>query len=206
MTTAVCYVYPQIDSRRYFPLAKRFAGTWRQFPGHSLHLLCNGSAPHPSDLVPFQGIPYEAHTCSNLGWDCVAFQWAAESIPCDLLVCLGAPVHFYHPLWLDRMVEEYLNHGPALYGCSAYLSPNWHVRTTAFWCPPILIQSYPYQITSSRASRYDFEHGAHSLTRHAMAAGFETLMVTWRGVFPFSSWQNNAPTRDEILVRDQHIF
>jgi hypothetical protein len=194
-----------VNSRVYFPLAKRFADTWRQFPGHSLHLLCNGSDPHPSDLIPFKGIDYETHTCSNLGWDVGAFQFIAESLPCDLLVCLGAPVHFHKPGWLEAMVESYINHGPALYGCWAYLSPNWHVRTTVFWCPPILIQSYPLQVTSSRASRYDFEHGPHSITRHAMSAGFETLMVTRKGVFPFSDWLNHAPGVEDSLVLDQHI-
>lgn len=205
MRIAVTYVYPLVNRQIYFPLAKRFAESWKQFPGAHLHLLCNGDSPGPMDLRPFDGISYETHTCSNMGWDVGSHQWAAKNIPCDLLVCFGAPVHFYRAGWLDKMIDAYLNYGPALFGCTAYLSPNWHVRTTSYWIPPTLLNSYPYQIGSSRASRYGYEHGNESLTRHVISAGFETIMVTWNGCFPFSQWKDHAPNRDEILVRDQHI-
>lgn len=205
MTVAVAYCYPMVRSTTYYPLAKRFAETWKAFPGSNLHLLCNGAAPQRYDLRPFDGLSYETHPCSNIGWDIGSYQWAADHIPCDLLVCLGAPVHFHRESWLDRMVDAYVNYGPALYGCWAYLSPQWHVRTTAFWCPPELIQSYPYQVISSKASRYDFEHGPHSITRHVLGAGLDCIMVTRRGCFPFSQWQNHAPGPNDSLVLDQHI-
>lgn len=204
MKVAVCYCYPMVKTTTYYPLAKRFAESWRQFPGENLHLLCNGSSPRPVELQPFLGIPYETHTCSNLGWDIGSFQWAADHIHCDLLVCLGAPIHFHQTRWLDRMVDAYVNHGPALYGCWAYLYPNWHVRTTAFWLPPELLQSYPNEVGSTRASRYDFEHGEHSITRHVMKFGFESYLVTAKNCFPFKQWDGNAPGPDDSLVLDQH--
>jgi hypothetical protein len=205
MRVAVVYVFPMVNQRVYFPLAQRFCDTWRKHPGHSLHVLCNGGNPGPMDQRPFAGLTQSFHTCSNVGWDIGAFQWACESIPCDLLVCLGAPVHFYRSGWLDKMVDAYLEYGPGLYGCAAYLSPNWHVRTTSFAMPPELLSSYPYEIGSTRASRYFFEHGSGSFTRHVLELGFPCVMVTWKGCFPFDQWRDHAPNRDEILVRDQHI-
>lgn len=38
-----------------------------------------------------------------------------------------------------------------------------------------------------------------------MAAGFETIMVTWDGCFPFSQWQEHAPGLGNSLVYDQHV-
>lgn len=205
MTTAVAYVYPLVQQSKYFPLAKRFADTWKQFPGSNLHVLCNGGKPGKMEMRPFEGIPNEVHPCSNVGWDIGSFQWAAESIPCDLLVCLGAPVHFHKAGWLDRIVDSYINNGPALYGCWAYLSPNWHVRTTVFWCPPQILQSYPWQIGSTRKSRYEFEHGNTSFTRHVLSAGMDAIMVTTKGEFPFDQWRDHAPGVEDSLVLDQHV-
>lgn len=205
MKVAVCYVFPQVLVRTYHPLARRFASTWLRYPGHDLHVIANGPTPGEREKSLFSAIPCAWHTHSNLGWDIGAFQYAAESVPCDLLVCLGAPVHFHRGQWLESMVDAYLHHGPALYGCWAYLSPNWHVRTTCFWCPPELLQSYPVQVGSTRPDRYEFEHGNSSFTRHVLKAGFPAIMVTTKGCFPFDQWQDHAPGPNESLVLDQHI-
>lgn len=209
MTVVLAYIYPMVKLATYYPLAKRFAETWRRFPPgsepHTLHVIGNGSTIPAIDREPFHGIPCVFDAYNNVGWDIGAFQWAAEHIPCDLLVCFGAPVHFHKPGWLDRMVDAYLNNGPALYGCWAYLSPNWHVRTTAFWFPPELLQTYPVIVGSSRKSRYAFEHGNKSFTRHVLSAGLDCLMVTWDSVFHFSQWHDHAPGVDQSLVLDQHV-
>lgn len=208
MKTAVVYVYPMVHLATYYPLAHRFSTTWKQFsPGrepHTLHVIGNGSEVPPMDRAPFNGIPnVQWGSYSNIGWDIGLFQWAAENIPCDLLVCMGAPIHFHKPGWLDRMVDAYVENGPNLYGCWAYLSPNWHVRTTCFWCHPELLRSYPYSIGNSRASRYDFEHGPHSFTRHVLSAGMDCIMVTMDGCFQFQDWVNHAPGVNNSLVLDQ---
>lgn len=209
MKITVVYVYPSVNSRLYYSHAQRFASTYKQFPPgheHKLYIAHNGGPHYPSEMLPFEGIPHEDFVRSNLGWDIGAFQEAADNIPCDLLVCLGAPVHFHKPGWLVRMVDAFVENGPHLFGCVGYLYPNPHIRTTAFWCPPQIIQSYPYHVGSTRQSRYEFEHGSRSLTRHVMIAGLETIMVTWRGIYPFDQWKDNIPGVDDILVHDQHIF
>ena len=210
MRVAIAYVFPQVKVYTYFPLAKRFAETWQRFPpgaeAHTLHVIGNGSEVQPISRAPFLPIPNcQFHSHNNIGWDIGAFQWAAENIPCDLLVCLGAPVYFHRSAWLDRMVDAFLNNGPALYGCWAYLSPNWHVRTTAFWCPPELLNSYPNIVGSTQKMRYEFEHGRNSFTRHVLSAGLPCFMVTSEGCFDFEQWADHAPDANHSLVLDQHI-
>lgn len=207
MKVAVCYVYPLLNHAIYYPLAVRFAQGYRQFPSgyhHELHILCNGGQFHPSVLNCFSGINYQSHQYNNRGWDIGAYQWAAENIPCDMLVCFGAPVHLHRPYWLGRMANAFIENGPGLYGYYASMVPNWHVRTTGFWCPPVLLSSYPDEIKSSKPSRYGFEFGDNSFTRFVMQAGFECFMVTWNGVYPFGKW-DFAPSIDDALFLDQHI-
>lgn len=121
------------------------------------------------------------------------------------MVCLGAHSHFHRAGWLHQMAEAFIQNGPGLYGSAAYLTPNWHVRTTCFWCPPELLRSYPAYAGSSRGSRYEFEHGNTSFTRHVLGLGFPCFMVTWEGCWPFDQWQDHGPDLNQILVRDQHI-
>lgn len=205
---AIVYCFPQVKHAIYFPLAKRFADTWLRFPPgqepHTLYVGGNGGPVPPQSRSLFRpGTQFLHH--DNTGLDIGLFQLAAETIPCDLLVCLGAPVHFHRSGWLERMVGAYLENGPALYGCWSYLSPDWHVRTTVFWFPPQLLQTYPLAIGNTRSSRYDFEHGPHSFTRHVLKHGLDCIMVTQKGCFPFSQWQNHAPGVEDSLVLDQHV-
>ena len=206
MRVAVCYVYPLVNNRTYYPLALRFGQSYKLFPSgypHELHVLFNGGKPSEAQVKPLEGIDYRPHYYDNSGWDIGAFQSAAEEVTCDLLVCLGAPVHFHRSEWLRYMVESYIANGPALYGCWCYNLP-LHVRTTAFWLPPVLLLTYPRQVGSSRSARYDFEHGNNSLTRFILSAGMECLLVTTGGVFPISQWESRAPGVDNSLLLDQH--
>lgn len=207
MKVAVVYCYPLVDINKHFAFAKRFAETWARFPPtepHELHIVCNGASPSPNDLYPFRNLAYQPHARDNFGWDIGAFQWAGEHIPCDLMVCLGAPVHFYRPGWLERIVESYLENGPGFYGCWAYTCP-LHIRTTAFWLPPQLLNAYPNVIGSKRSDRYEFEHGGLSMTRFTKTAGLECYMVTTTHIFAFDQWENNCPGLENSLFYDQHI-
>lgn len=216
MKVAVTYCFPIAQGRTYFPLGVRFAQTYQSFESgaqHDFYIIANGGQPAANQLQPFADIPHKLFVHDNTGWDIGAYQRAAERIPCDLLVCLGAHAHFHRDGWLKKMVDAWVNYGPGLYGCAAYMTPIQHVRTTLFWCPPLLLQSYPEYIGSSRNSRYQFEHGPHSFTRHVLEAGFPAMMITFRGDFPFPKWGTDAynpisegsPSPDEILVRDQFI-
>jgi hypothetical protein len=208
MKVAVAYCYPLLQVRKYFPAAKLFAETFQKFPPeheHELYVLCNGREPSSNEKAVFNSLPAIFMQYDNSGWDIGAFQRCADIVVCDLRVCLGAHVHFYRSGWLSKMVDSLLDNGPGLFGCAAYLNPDWHVRTTSFWCPPELVRSYPSYVGSSRASRYEFEHGPTSFTRHVLKLGFPCTVVTWKGCFPFDQWHEHAPDRNSILVRDQHI-
>lgn len=209
MKVAICYIYPMVKPQLYFQLANRFAETYRAFPpgeDHALYVVCNGRSGTDNELRMFNGLPVSFTTHDNSGWDVGGFQRFADVCRDDLLICLGAHCHFYRPNWLKLIVNAYLENGPGLYGCGAYLSPNWHVRTSSFWCPPELLQSYPFYVGSVRKSRYEFEHGNGSFTRHVLKLGFPCIMVTWDGVFPFSEWERHAPDHNNILIRDQHNY
>lgn len=208
MNVSVAYVYPLVRTRKYFPLASRFADTYQRFdPGyeHTLTILCNGHAPSTNEVRMFEKIPHQIMVHNNMGWDIGAYQHFAEIIECDLMVCLGANIHAHRAGWLRAMVEAYERHGAGLYGCTCYGGFMFHVRTTVFWCPPEILRSYPAYAGSSRASRYEFEHGKTSFTRHVLSLGFPCVMATWLGSYDFDQWDGHQPDWKTILVRDQHI-
>lgn len=206
MNVAVVYCYPVVAGREYFPRAKRFAETYQQFPArteHTLYLGLNGQVMGPNQLAPFQNLPHQVLHHDNTGWDIGLYQKAADQIPCDLLVCLGGYTHFHYTGWLERMVEAYINNGPGLYGCWGLVHPTVHIRTTMFWLPPQLLQSYPNEIRGDRKVRYAFEHSQHSISAHVQNYGFPIWMVTRKGCFHPSQWTDQATGVAESLVCDQ---
>lgn len=208
MKIVIVYVYPMVDINKHFTFAKRFAQTWQTFAPtlpHELHVITNGGEASPQERYPFREIPCQWHPRDNFGWDIGAFQWAGENLPCDLLVCLGSPVHFYRPGWLERIRDSYIENGPGFYGCWAYTCP-LHIRTTAFWLPPVLLNAYPNIIGTRRADRYEFEHGGLSMTRFTKQCGLECYMVSMTHVFPFDQWQDNCPGLTDSLFYDQHVY
>lgn len=209
MKVVVVYCYPLVLTNVYFGMAKRFADTWKQFPpGHSPHelvVVCNGGNAGPMDRAPFDGIPCTFYGRNNAGWDIGAFQQAADEIPCDLMVCLGAPVHFYRPGWLDRMVWSFLEHSPGLFGCWGVPYRDIpHIRTTAFWFQPELMKAYPFVVGTQKASRYAFEHGGKkSFTEFCRQAGYEPLMVTFENTYRMNQWEQSDGSVGKCLVFDQ---
>jgi len=204
MRTAIAYCYPTINSVLYDNAARRFAMTYQQFPPgatpHQVVVVGNGPAMGPRHQKMLAGLPYTAMQHDNTAKDIGAFQKAAATLACDLLVCFGAHVHFWRPGWLDRMVDAYVRNGPGLYGCWGFFEPLPHIRTTAFWCPPQLLNEYPYYVANQ--TRYPFEHGPNSLTLWARKMGFETPQVTWTRVLDASHW--DCLGREECLCLDQH--
>jgi len=194
MRVAVVYCYPDMDHETYGRLARRFVDSYLKYPpgaeDHELYVVVNNG--HPS-LVPnyrrvFNPIVPNFLMHDNTGKDIGAYQKAAENIPADLMVFLGAPIHFRQSGWLDRIIRVYEENGPALYGGWAFHQPTPHIRTTAFWCPPEILNSYPYHVTNG--SRYEFEHGQRSIVNHATEMGLYSYMVTWDGCYPIESWHH----------------
>ena len=201
----VGYVHPTVNLATYQPMAKRFVSTYLDHPPgsypHELYVLVNGFKYPALDSV-FSPLPVKYLVHDNTGKDIGAFMMAAETIPCDLLICLGSPVHFHRAGWLDWIVEAYLNNGPGVYGAWAFHQPVTHIRTTAFWMPPEILNNYPRYIDNSQ--RYEFEHGRESITLWAQKVGYPTLQVTWNGVFGPEQWHYLG--KDETLLLDQHCL
>lgn len=207
MNTAVVYCCPVVQRRTYALLAQQFARTWRQCPPgnspHELWVVYNGEPMLEVDRAWFAGLPHRELHHNNAGWDIGAFLLAAARVPADLMIFLGSHIRFHHPGWLDRMVGSYLQDGPGLFGPWGADYPNPHIRTTAFWCAPQLLLSYPYLVTSERPSRYAFEHGGRSFTRHCLDCGLPAVMVTMAGSFPWPAWKGHEPDAANSIVLDK---
>ena len=187
---AVVYVYPTMggDHDTY---ARRFATSYRRFKpvtAHKLVVVSNGGQPTAAMRAIFAGLNPAWLVHDDSGWDIGAYRYAARTIPCDLMVFFGGSTHVRGARWLERMIEAFEEHGEAIYGAMGSLGHNIHIRTSAFWMPPALLNQYPHETTSDRDSRYEFEHGKNGLTMWVLARGLKAWMVTWDGVFQHWQW------------------
>lgn len=206
MKVAVVYVMPLVNVGTYVPMAKRFMETYRYNPPgktkHDVYVVINGESPLDSYArSQFTGFPCQFLEHNNYGKDIGAYLAAADRVDCDLMLCLGTPVHFHKPGWLDRIHDTYLDHGPAMYGPWGFQQPMPHLRTTVFWLPPELLLAYPHMVDGR--SRYAFEHSPTSMTLWSQKQGLEPKMVTWKEVLPMKDW--GAISKDESLMVDQHM-
>ena len=207
MKVVLAYVFPDILRATYVPLAERFVRTYMEHPpgatDHEIHVLVNHGIHRMTGQYKklFSPLQPQFMMHNNMGKDIGAYQRIAEEVPADLMVFLGSPIRFTRAGWLDRIVQAYCDNGLALYGCWGFHQPNDHIRTTAFWCPPQLLNSYPHRIGTE--SRYEFEHGNLSITAHVKHLGLPRLMVTWNGVYDRDNWRNIDHV--ESLFLDQHF-
>jgi hypothetical protein len=202
----VVYIYPTANAPVYTPMAKRFVQSYMDNPpgdtDHTIHVAVNGGVAHGDwTRAIFEPLPCFFFQHNNYGKDIGAYQAAADVIQCDLMVCLGTPVHFHRPGWLDRIALSYYENGPGVYGCWGFPVPMPHLRTTAFWLPPEFLNSYPVRVGDG--DRYGFEHGPNSITLWSRKQGFEPRMVTRDGTYGIDGWQ--PVSREKSLMVDQHM-
>jgi len=202
---SIIYVFPNLNPKVFEPMARRFTENYIKHPPgqpeHELFVIANGGGEitkRQEDLfAPL--VPTFIHH-NNVGRDIGAYQMAARHIPCGLMVCLGSHVRPRRAGWLDRIVQVYEDNGPALFGQWGFHSPSTHIRTTAFWLPPALLNAYPFEIDD--AMRYQFEFGPKSITSWCLQQGFEALQVTWNGVFPADKFCH--VNQEDALFIDRH--
>lgn len=206
MKVAVIYVFPQVEAKKYEMMAHRFATQYMSHPpgesDHDLIVCVNGGGqitPRQEKLFDPLVPTFIYH--NNVGKDLGAYMMAARNVPCDLLVCIGAPARPRMAGWLDLMVRAVENNGPGVYGCWAFHEPAVHIRTTVFWISPELLTAYPHVIDNS--NRYQFEHGPDSIALWCMKRGFPALQVTRRGVFSVEKW--HYINHEDSLFADQHM-
>ncbi len=205
MRVAIAYIFPNLSPKVYEPMARRFSIQYlRNPPGaseHELYVISNGGGrvTERQEKIFDPLVPNFIYH-DNIGRDIGAFQMAARTIPCDLLVCIGSPARPRSPGWLDIMVQSVENHGPGLYGVWGFHSPTPHIRTTVWWISPQILNAYPIQVGNDQ--RYHFEHSHESITAFSIKKGFPVLQVTNRGVFSIERWHHVE--LDDSPFIDQH--
>lgn len=201
MKIAVVYVYaresaatPGGHALDYY--SQRFIDSYHSNPpgvDHDTVIVLNGIHATSEITCMFSSFPncyFIEH--DNSGFDIGAFQFAARTFPCDLMIFFGASTFFYHPNWLLRMASVYNEHGIAQYGAMASgADPShnvWpHIRTTAFWMPPKLMNEYPKRVVTA-ADRHPFEHGSNCLTEWLRKSGVRSWEVTWKKELLANAW------------------
>ena len=204
MKVVLVYVFANLMSAKYEPMARRFAQSYCDHPpgetNHDLIVVVNGGGPiTPRQERLFDPLVPKFIRHDNSGKDLGAYLLAARTIPADLMIFMGSPSRPRTSGWLDTMVLAMEDNGPGVYGPWGQSVPRPHLKTTVFFCSPELILSYPHDITDS--NRYFFEFGEDSITRFALRNGFNVAQVTARGVFPVEQFHMVA--NEDCLVLDQ---
>lgn len=217
MNIAIVYVYPVCTGARYEDYALRFLSEYQKFPPgmeHQSVVVLNGGRASSEIFCLFSPLPnlqFLEH--DNSGYDIGAFQMAARSIPCDMIVFFGASTYFTRSGWLIRMATSFQRHGNAQYGAMGNRGDNavavWpHIRTTAFWMDPRLMNSYPH-IINRPEQRHPFEHGPNCFTSWVKQQGLASWVVTWSSELQWANWDScpngfQRGNQSELLAGD-HI-
>jgi hypothetical protein len=180
---------------KFYERAIRFLQTYHDNPpqyDHDSVIVCNGSPATEEIQFLFSSLP----NCrflerDNSGWDIGAFQLAAQQAPADMMVYFGSETYFRRAGWLARMVEVFSKYGSDhLYGCTGNQGDArfnvWpHVRTTAFFCTPHLINAHPMRVTGTgEHQRYAYEHGPDGLTSWVLNQNRRAWIISWDSVWP----------------------
>lgn len=204
MKIVVAYLFPNLGTKNYCDCARRFTNQYLKFPpgetDHELYVIVNGQPITPDKEKLFEPLAPKFIQHDNYAKDIGAFRMASETIPCDLLICVGAPARPRMAGWLDIITDSFLNNGPGFYGCWGFHEPAIHLRTTVFWVPPTLLNAYPEHIHDD--NRYSFEHGTNSMTMWCLKSGWPVNMVTAKGTYPVAQWHHVR--QEDSLYADQH--
>src|ERR1035437_3675021 len=196
MKLTIVYCYAVIAGDKYDNYAFRFLESYSANPpgvNHDTVIVLNGLKQSSEIACLFSPMPH----CTflerdNSGYDIGAFQHAAREFPCDLMVFFGASAFFFKTGWLLRMATSFIKHGNALYGAMANRGDAAsgvfpHIRTTAFWMDPKLMNTCPHKVTSPE-QRYPWEHGANCITEWVRKQGLKAWEITRNMDLPVGSW------------------
>lgn len=181
----------------YFNYARRFVASYHDFPPemeHEIIIVSNGGKPDEKTRTIFSSIKNaKLVENDNVGWDIGAFQKFAGLIECDLMLCLGASIHFHKKGWLKRMVEAWREKGRGVYGTSCTYEISPHIRPSFIMLDPKLFLAYPYKIRS-RKDCLDFESGWRRRKMNfnvwSENLGYANWMVTWDGIYGIKEWDS----------------
>jgi len=188
--------------------ANRFKRTYIEFKPDEAHdlIILDCGAEHKDGK--FSGLANGYLTYNGRGWDCGAFQYAAERLHCDMLVTFSAFTHFWRTDWLRHYIAAWQKHGPGLYGATASFERHPHIRGNAQAFCPEFLRTYPVTV-DSRAKTYEMEAGPSSLTSWAVENSYPVFMVAASGIWKLEDCRipDNVFRRgdqSEVLVYDRH--
>lgn len=199
MKVVVVYVYAPGSGANCDNYLFRFLKCYHDFPPgieHETVIVLNGIRA-TSEITclfsPLKNCGFIEH--DNSGYDIGAFQCAARNAPCDMMVFFGASTFFTRGGWLLRMASAFRNHGNAQYGAMGNRgNPSvnvWpHIRTTAFWMNPELMNGYPTQVMSPD-QRHPFEHGRNCFTEWLKSKGIESWVITRTKDLTWRDWDSD---------------
>jgi hypothetical protein len=212
------YIYAEGGRNGYRDKAMRFVESYLKHPPEADHetvVVCNGVPVTPDARSLFARMP----NCTFLnhddsGWDIGGYQLAAMNVDCDLMLFCGGHTYFRRQGWLKRIVEVWEDHGVALYGATGNQGNgngvHPHVRTTAFWCHPKLMNWYPYRVVQpgGGGQRYEMEHGQTCLSNWFKQQGLKRYIVTFSGVYPLERCDSGVGgyhngNQENLLIGDR---
>jgi len=197
MNIFAVYILP-VEGRQYMAQAMNFVTSYkanRSSQSHILAVVCNGGDPTDEQKKIFSGVNCVFMPRSNDGYDIGAYQEFCEmaeeeSIGCDIAVFFGTSTYIKTPIWTKRVAESFEKYGDTMYGCmgnagdlSVQCYP--HIRSTAFWMSPSLMNKYPIKVKSPDG-RYAFEHGRNCITSWIVSIKKEPIIVTVNSEYPLN--------------------
>ena len=172
----------------------RFVVTWMEHPpGYpcDLWVACNGGQLLPEQQLMFAPMSAKMFPRVNdPGFDLTGYMDAVRG-PCanyDAVLCLGESVYFTREGWLLRLVEAWTKHGNGFYGPFGSNNSAPHLQTSAFFCSPETLRSYPIR-PQNRAQRFAFEHSDRPLWRRCAERGMPVAAVYWDGEYQPRFWR-----------------
>lgn len=199
MKIAMVYIYADSGDSKFDAYTMRFLDSYHSNPpglDHESVVVINGARRTSEIDCLFSSLPnYSPLEHDNSGYDIGGFQFAARTIPCDLMVFFGASTYLSRPGWLIRMVNAFNRHGNAQYGAMGNRGNLavgvWpHIRTTAFWMHPKLMNSYPDRVTLPN-QRHPFEHGKNCFTEWVTKLGLKSWVITWANELLWEKWDSD---------------
>ena len=205
-------VNPVSTTREEFnACARRFADTYRRFPGdwpHRLYVVCCNGPLDQEARDTFAGLNVTFDTYDGQGWDIGCEQYMARKCVADFVIGMTARSYFHRRGWLKRFIEARNTFGMGLYGTTGSYEVAPHIRTAFYGVDTLLYVLYPH-IIDSRQKGFYFESEDWSFTRFVSSLGYPCLMVTWDGCYAQGDWRKPANIfrsgdQSALLVFDRH--
>lgn len=197
----------------YDPAFERFLRTYNQFKptqDHELVIIDCGGLGLPVWLYEDPPILARSIEYYGDGWDVGAYQYAANALDCDLLVCLNSWTYFHVEGWLYPMVAMAAHYGPGLYGPSSSYELGPHIRTTCMAVDPKLLREYPVAV-NNRERCCTFEAGPECFTKFALARKVPVFMSLRDEAVEPERWRSpelknifRRGDQSNVLVWDRH--